>query len=71
MKKLIKHWFGEKTEYRVEIPVGSYELKNLIETLTGTIFEVDDVITMTPIIQTAKITIFTTLKRNFQVTILL
>lgn len=61
--------WGENNENMVEIPVGSYELNNLIEILTERIFQQDDdaVITMTPNIQTAKIIIRTNRKIDFKV----
>lgn len=62
--------WGETNNMRtVEVPIGSYELKDLLELLTDKIFEQDSeaIIIMTPNIQTAKVTIRTNRKIDFQV----
>lgn len=61
--------WGDKNENMVEIPVGSYELKDLIEILIEKINQQDDdaTITMTTNIQTSKITIHTNRRIDFQV----
>lgn len=61
--------WGEKDEYRIEIPVGSYELKDLIDLLLKEVSQRDDevLIRITPNLHTAKIAIATNRRINFQV----
>lgn len=60
--------WGDENKYSVMVPVGSYELKDLIKILNEKINEQDEnaVIMITANIQTAKITIQTNRKINFQ-----
>lgn len=61
--------WGDNDIYKSEIPVGSYELKDLIEVIMSTIMQQDDeaVITITPNIHTAKVTISTNRRINFNI----
>lgn len=60
--------WGAADEFKTEIPVGSYELPDLIDEIITKINLLDDeaVISITPNIHTAKVTIRTNRKINFQ-----
>lgn len=64
-----KFVWGNNDIYKSEIPVGSYELKYLIEIITTTVSQEDDeaVITITPNIHTAKDTISSNRIINFEI----
>lgn len=61
--------WGEKDEYRFDIPVGSYELADLIAVILDKVFQLDSnaVLTITPNTHTAKVTLRSNRKINFQV----